>query len=190
MKFDKLLKLYESKHSYSRTNDTGTFYFSSDENPHMHREVGPAFIGKDGTKSWFIDGKRHRDDGPAIEYKDGSTMWYKHGHLHRIGGPAVEDSRQGNQWWEDGKLHRLDGPALDDKTGQWYYINGVRHREDGPAVIRHDTPNVAGYEEWWMNDKKLSPEEVAQQKKKIAIKNAIQSHKNNRIDPGMLEDYL
>ena len=31
---------------------------------------------------------------------------------------------------------------------------------------------------------------IEEQKKKIAIAKEIQSHKNNRIDSGMLEDYL
>ena len=36
----------------------------------------------------------------------------------------------------------------------------------------------------------LNEDEIETLKKKIAIKKEIQSHKNNRIDPGMLEDYL
>ena len=28
-------------------------------------------INKDGTKSWFLNGKLHRTDGPAVEYVEG-----------------------------------------------------------------------------------------------------------------------
>ena len=29
-----------------------------------------------GTKRWFLNGKRHREDGPAIEFADGNKYWY------------------------------------------------------------------------------------------------------------------
>ena len=29
-----------------------------------------------GTKFWFLNGKRHREDGPAIEYDNGYKAWY------------------------------------------------------------------------------------------------------------------
>ena len=36
---------------------------------------------------------------------------------------------------EQGRFHRLDGPSREFKDGykEWY-INGIRHREDGPAI--------------------------------------------------------
>ena len=42
----------------------------------------------------------------------------------------------GNKEWRvDGVLHREDGPAVEYANGdkEWYF-NGKRHREDGPAV--------------------------------------------------------
>ena len=36
-------------------------------------------IGTDGSKFYYLDGKRHRTDGPALEYADGSKSWYYHG---------------------------------------------------------------------------------------------------------------
>jgi len=36
-------------------------------------------VYSDGTKDWFINGKRHRLDGPAIEYSDGSKEWWVDG---------------------------------------------------------------------------------------------------------------
>ena len=35
--------------------------------------------GADGTKRWYLDGKRHRTDGPAIEYPNGDKYWYLNG---------------------------------------------------------------------------------------------------------------
>ena len=29
-----------------------------------------------GTKHWYLNGKRHREDGPAIEYYNGSKEWH------------------------------------------------------------------------------------------------------------------
>ena len=33
----------------------------------------------DGSKYWYLNGKRHREDGPAIEYADGSKYWCLNG---------------------------------------------------------------------------------------------------------------
>ena len=78
----------------------------------------------DGTKEWWLDGKRHRTEGPAIEYPDGSKSW-----------------------WVNGKKHRTDGPAIECADGsKCWYLNGKRHRTDGPAVECAD-----GYKEWWVN---------------------------------------
>jgi len=51
------------------------------------------------------------------------------------------------------QLHRLDGPAVEDSNGGYkaWFINGKRHREDGPAITR-----LYGDKEWWINGKKYS----------------------------------
>ena len=48
-------------------------------------------------------------------------------------------------WYRDGLRHREDGPACmyQDGTKQWW-LNGAQHRLDGPAVIFCD-----GSTEWW-----------------------------------------
>ena len=33
-------------------------------------------VWPDGSKAWYLNGKRHREDGPALEYADGSKYWY------------------------------------------------------------------------------------------------------------------
>jgi hypothetical protein len=53
------------------------------------------------------------------------------------------------EWYLDGKRHREDGPAIEysDGTKSWY-LNGKRHREDGPAVESYN-----GSKCWYLNDK-------------------------------------
>ena len=50
----------------------------------------------------------------------------------------------------NGLLHREDGPAVECANGdkEWW-INGKRHREDGPAV-----EYANGDKEWWINGKR------------------------------------
>ena len=51
------------------------------------------------------------------------------------------------EWYLNGKRHREDGPAIEynDGTKQWS-LNGKRHREDGPAIEWKD-----GTKEWYLN---------------------------------------
>jgi hypothetical protein len=54
---------------------------------------------------------------------------------------------------EAGYLHREDGPAYEsflvqkDKVYKEWWINGKRHRIDGPAI----ESTVMNYKEWWVN---------------------------------------
>jgi len=56
-----------------------------------------------GTKQWYLNGKRHREDGPAIEYADGDKSWYLNGKRHREDGPAIESSYSFRQWYLNGE---------------------------------------------------------------------------------------
>ena len=65
----------------------------------------------------------------------------------------------GNKEWRnvDGVVHREDGPAIEWKDGtKSWYLNGQRHREDGPAVEWKD-----GTKSWYLNDKEYTEEEFA-----------------------------
>jgi hypothetical protein len=56
----------------------------------------------------------------------------------------------GSQLWQlNGLRHREDGPAIIFPNGkkEWY-LNGERHREDGPAIICDD------YQAWYLNGKR------------------------------------
>jgi hypothetical protein len=88
------------------------YYYKDREMTMLHRLDGPAIERADGTKEWYVDGKRHRLDGPAYEQADGYKEWYVDGKLHRLDGPAIEWSNGSKEWYVDGKLHRLDGPAM------------------------------------------------------------------------------
>ena len=46
---------------------------------HYHRTDGPALELPNGTKAWFVDGKRHRTNGPAVEYANGHKYWFVDG---------------------------------------------------------------------------------------------------------------
>ena len=60
-----------------------------------------------------------------------------------------------NRWYLNGERHRTDGPAIlcKDGTKHWY-INGKRHRTDGPA-IEHSN----GDKFWYINGVELSEEQ-------------------------------
>jgi len=45
----------------------------------LHRVDGPAIEETNGSKHWFLNGKRHRVDGSAIEWHDGTKEWYLNG---------------------------------------------------------------------------------------------------------------
>lgn len=52
------------------------------------------------------------------------------------------------EYFVDGLLHREDGPAviIEPLIKKWY-INGMKHREDGPAY------ECGSYKEWWLKDR-------------------------------------
>lgn len=63
----------------------------TDEEPQMT-------IMADGTRMWYLNGRRHRTDGPAIEFFDGDRQWYLNGQMHRTDGPAIE-LVDGRRYW-------------------------------------------------------------------------------------------
>jgi hypothetical protein len=50
--------------------------FWKNEINQFHRLDGPAYIKKDGSQYWYVNGKYHRLDGPAYIGRDGSQYWY------------------------------------------------------------------------------------------------------------------
>ena len=58
-------------------------------------------------------------------------------------------------WYLNGERHREDGPAIEwtDGTKHWY-LNGERHRKDGPAIEYSNGDKL-----WYLNGKSLTEEE-------------------------------
>ena len=47
----------------------------------------------------------------------------------------IIDSFETKRYYLNGILHRLDGPAVEHSDGsKYYYLNGILHRADGPAI--------------------------------------------------------
>lgn len=70
----------------------------------------------------------------------------------------VEYDNGDKLWYLNGERHREDGPAVEYSNGEKsWYLNGEKHREDGPAVERAN-----GDKEWFINGKKISEEEFYQ----------------------------
>ena len=83
-------------------------------------------------------------------YKDGTKKWYLDGDLR-----LNEDANGDKEYFLDGGRHREDGPAIECSSGsKFWYLNEKLHREDGPAIEWS-----SGKKEWYINDKKLTEEE-------------------------------
>jgi len=59
-------------------------------------------------------------------------------------------------WYLNGKRHRTDGPAIEYSGGsKVWYLNGKRHRTDGPAVEYSN-----GTKFWYLNGEQVTWFEV------------------------------
>ena len=89
----------------------------------LHRTDGPAAEFADGSKFWYLNGKRHRTDGPAVEFADGTKWWYLNGKRHRIGGPAIEYADGYKAWWLNGRQYFLEDYCKELYKDEWemYY---------------------------------------------------------------------
>jgi len=80
--------------------------------------------------------------------------------------PAPVVLEDGSNYWRniEGVNHREFGPAVVDLNGyKAWYINGVRHREDGPAIIWAD-----GHRQWYINGVEYIEEEFNEQIRNIS----------------------
>lgn len=69
---------------------------------------------------------------------DGTVRHYlfEGGPLHSVNGPAVENTTTGRrEYWLNGDRHREDGPAVERPGRIEYWRCNLLHRDDGPAVI-------------------------------------------------------
>jgi len=59
------------------------------------------------------------------------------------------------KWYVNGLLHREDGPAIELLNGdKKWYVNGLLYREDGPAIERAN-----GDKEWYVHGIKYTEAE-------------------------------
>lgn len=120
-------------------------------NGELRNDHGPARIYANNTKEWYFNGELHREDGPAIIYGDCARFeWYINGKLHRIGKPAIIHYNQKHNFAERHKIyfnrHYVGGEEFMKPitTLEKWYINGKKHRDNGPAVTYSN-----GDKEWW-----------------------------------------
>lgn len=65
-------------------------------------------------------------------------------------GVEIKVERDGTKlWYLHGVLHRDDGPAVERPDGEkWWFQYGKEHRDDGPAIERAD-----GTKQWFRDGK-------------------------------------
>jgi hypothetical protein len=88
----------------------------------------------DGSRSLLIYGKSYKEDKPPSLY-EGVVDYFVNGQILRV--CHMWDNEQKFQWisLKNGKLHCVVGPAEWTSTSETWYINGKRHRSDGPADV-------------------------------------------------------
>ena len=67
-----------------------------------------------------------------------------------------------NRWYLNGERHRTDGPAIEYKDGsKHWYINDKLHRTDGPAIEYGN-----GYKSCYINGVNFTEEEYLKRTRK------------------------
>ena len=72
-------------------------------NGDLHNPHGPAVVGLDGYKAYYINGKVHNPDGPAVIYTDGGQEYWINDQLHNPDGPAIAYSDRSKAYYINGK---------------------------------------------------------------------------------------
>jgi len=78
----------------------------------------------------------------------------------------VEVHENGDKhWYLNGKRHREDGPAIEyaDLDKHWY-LNGKKHREDGPAIEL-----ASGTRLWFLNGVLVNEDKVMNPGKELTV---------------------
>lgn len=140
----------------------------------------PSVVERNGTKIWYKHGGQlgRNGDLPAIVEPgpQGRKTWYKSGYIHRDGGmPAIVVPGILQEWWINGKRHRVDGPAVANIYGLYeWWINGKRHRIGGPAVINKNKPD-----EWWENGVRMKETERKEKntRRRVSLAHSLSSHR-------------
>jgi hypothetical protein len=134
----------------------GTQYWFNNELI-LHRENDlPAIITPNGTKFWYINGKRHRDnDLPAIIHSDGYQAWFINGERHRDNDlPAIIHLSGSKYWYINDQLHRLCAPAIINyNKDEYWYLNNKDITKEVLGFIKEY--RLTHWSEWTNKDKIL-----------------------------------
>ena len=137
--------------SFCTITDNGIIIWKK-KNGKIHRDNDEAAVERpDGTKEWYVNGKRHREIKPAIEYFNGDKEWYLNDKPCREDDlPAAESINGDKSWYINGKSDRNNNlPAVELANGdKAWLMNGVLHRTNG-AAIEH-----ANGDKFWFLDGK------------------------------------
>ena len=103
-------------------------------------------------KRWLLNSKVDivKGEDSDVEAEDDNYKSYKsyksyivNGKKHNDVGPAFIGKNR-REWWINGNRHRLNGPAIEEYTEESiffrreYFVHGKRHRLDGPAIELSD----------------------------------------------------
>lgn len=69
------------------------------------------------------------------------------------------DQDGNHRWFLNDQLHRSNGPAYISEASKSWWQYGVRHREDGPAIMYTNGP----INEWWLSGHRLSESDFKNQ---------------------------
>lgn len=64
---------------------------------------------------------------------------------HNEHGPAINHNNRTKMWFVNGIRHREDGPAVRSSVGEIWYRNGLIHRIDGPAQTHFENQTKQYY---------------------------------------------
>jgi len=79
------------------------------------------------------------------------------------------DEYGSKRWYLNGKRHRIDGPAVEYTNGyKAWYFNDKKHRIDGPAIERSDGTKI-----WFLNNKEVKKEDIIDFNPKITEREYI-----------------
>lgn len=79
---------------------------------------------------------------------------------------------KGNIYYKNslGDFHRTDGPAYESPLGyKAWWINGIRHREDGPATVYDKNSLFYGEDDYYLNGMYYSKEEYQKEVLKLRL---------------------
>ena len=110
------------------------------------------------------DKSKKKEDREIADMLETYRMGWSEARGKKITGLVIDEDGD-KYWFLNGIWHREDGPAVEWANGsKLWYLNGQIHSEDGPAVEWAD-----GNKEWCLNGKMLTEQEwkIKVRKKKI-----------------------